>query len=110
MVSKAKLAKLDISAAFDAVNKTLETEARTLTKDDFDQILMGKEVAGYVFAGKALSKKILNRDVGLVLVKDIEADKELWLGVEETHKDQVFSAKRLSALEWKISLSLSGES
>lgn len=106
-MSKAKLAKLDLSAVFDAVNKTLETEARPLTHADFDQLILGKEVQGYAFAGKALSKKIVGKEVGLVLVKDTETDQELWLGVADK-SDTVYSGKRLSALEWKISLALNG--
>lgn len=105
---KANLTNLDLSAAFSAINKTLETEARDMTHDQFDEILSGAVVNGYVFAGKALSKKLAGADVGLVLVKDTESGKELWLGIADG-KDTVFSGARLGALEWKIGLALGGQ-
>ena len=107
VVHKAKLAKLDINPALSTLSKLLNVETRPLSRADVDQILKGKEVNGYTFAGKANSKSINGAEVGFICVRDTDSGDEFWLGVVKK-QDTVFSSKRLNPLEWKIGTALSG--
>lgn len=93
---------IDLDSVFGAIKTAMDREVPELSKAQVDDILAGKQIEGFEFAGKALSKKIKGVQVGLIMVRDTASGEEHWYGIDEAAKE-VYGAHRLPALEFKIS-------
>ncbi len=105
MVSKEQILQLDLQAFNDAINKTMQSNMRSITRSDFNTLLTGKETCGYNFSGQAVHKTISKSNVGCIRVTDQETQNEGWFGIVDK-QIEVFHAKSLNVLEWKIGLAL----
>lgn len=97
---------IDLGAILGAIKSTVDknldsTNLRVVTRQEIDVLLSGKSVEGIAFGGKAFSRKIKGRPVGMLLIKDLATDQEAWYGVIEDH-NEVYTAKNMPALEFRL--------